>query len=55
MYCEVNNLCGWTFLQKILVDGFKCRNDKANFDEKSIKNYHENSDKGNIFEVICRV
>ena len=40
-------------LQKLPVDGFKWieKDDLLKFDEKFIKNYDENSDKGYILEV----
>ena len=49
----MNNLYGWAMSQKLPVDGFKWikKDDLSNFDEKSIKKYDENSDKGYIFEV----
>ena len=39
--------------QKLPVDGFKWieKDDLSKFDEKFIKNYDENSDKGYILEV----
>ena len=39
--------------QKLPIDGFKWikENDLSKFNEKFIKNYNENSDKGHILEV----
>ena len=36
---------------KLPVNGFKWINDITEIDEKFIKNYHEDSDKGYILEV----
>ena len=38
MYWDGNILYGWVMLQKLLVNGFKWRNDESNFNEKLIKN-----------------
>ena len=48
-----NNLHGWAMSQKLPVDNFKWieKDDLLKFDENFIKNYDENSDKGNILEV----
>ena len=37
--------------QQLPVDGFKWVEDLSKFNESFIKNYDENSDKGNILEV----
>ena len=37
--------------QKLPVNGFEWVEELSEFDERFIKNYHENSDKGYIFEV----
>ena len=52
-YLDANNLYGWAVLQKFTVDGFKWieKDNLSKFDEKFIKNYDENSDKGYILEV----
>ena len=52
-YIDMNNLYGWTMLQKLPVDGFKWRNDdkQSNFDEKFIKRYYKDSEKRCILEV----
>ena len=50
---DANNLHGWANSQKLPVDNFKWieKDDLLKFDENFIKNYDENSDKGNILEV----
>ena len=49
-YLDANNLYGWATSKKLPVNGFKwIDNNKIN--EDFIKNYHENNDKGYIFEV----
>ena len=45
-YLDVNNLYGWVMSQKLLVNGFKWVEDLSEFDERSIKNYSEESDEG---------
>ena len=50
-YLEANNLYGWAMSQKSPVNGFKWINDVTEIDEKFIKNYDEDSDKGYILEV----
>ena len=52
-YLDANNLCGWAMSQKLSVRNFKWieKDDRSKFDEKFIKNYDENSDKGYILEV----
>ena len=50
-YLDVNNLYGWAISQKLHVNGFKWINDVTEIDEKFIKNYDEDSDKGYILEV----
>ena len=48
-----NNLYGWAMLQKLPVRNLKQieKDDVSQFDEKLIKNYDKNSDKGHILEV----
>ena len=50
---DANNLYGWAMSQKLPAGNFKFieKNDLLKFDEKFIKNYDENSDKGYILEV----
>ena len=50
-YLDANNLYGQAMSQKLPVNGFKWVKNTSNIDEKFIKNYHEDSDKGYIFEV----
>ena len=50
-YLDANNLYGWAISQKLPVNGFKWINDVTEIDEKFIKNYNEDSDKGYILEV----
>ena len=52
-YLDTNNLYGWVIPQKLPVDDFKWikEDDLSKFDEKFIKYYNENNDKGYILEV----
>ena len=50
-YLDVNNLYGWAMSQKLPKNGFKRINDVTEIDEKFIKNYNEDSDKGYILEA----
>ena len=52
-YFDANNLYGWAMSQPLPVSGFKWieKDDLSKFDEKFIKKYDENSDKGYIFEA----
>ena len=50
-YLDANNSYGWAMSQKLAVNGFKWRNDVTEIDEKFLKNYDEDSDKGYILEV----
>ena len=51
MYLDANNLYGWTMSQKLPVNGFEWVEELSEFDERFIKNYNENSDKGYVLEV----
>ena len=51
MYFDANNLYGWSVSQKVPVDGFKWKENMSKFNEKFMKNYDEDSDKGYILEV----
>ena len=51
MYLDVNNLYGWAMSQKLPVNGFEWVEELSEFDERFIKNYNENNDKGYILEV----
>ena len=44
MYSDVNNLYGWAMSQKLPINGFEWLEALSEFDERFIKNYHENSD-----------
>ena len=50
-YLDANNLYGWAMSQKLPVNGFKWIKNTSKIDEKFIKDYDEDSDKGYIFEV----
>ena len=50
-YLDANKLYGWAMSQKLPVDGFKWVEKLSKFNEKSIKSYNENSDKGYFVEV----
>ena len=50
-YLDASNLYGWAMSQKLPVNGFKWIKNVTEIDEKFIKNYNEDSDKGYIFEV----
>ena len=52
-YLDANNWYGWAVSQKLPVDRFKWveENDLSKFNEKFIKSYNENSDKGYFLEV----
>ena len=50
-HLDANNLYGWAISQKLPVNGFKWIKDTSKVDEKFIKNYDEDSDKGYILEV----
>ena len=54
MYLDGNNLYGWAVSQKLPVDGFKQIKKLSEFDERFVKNYDENSDKGYFLEVVVR-
>ena len=49
-YLDVNNLYGWTNLQKLLVTKFDWIEDTSQFNGDSIKNYSKESDKGYFLE-----
>ena len=50
---DANNLYGWAMSQKLPINGFKwVRKSKLlRFNERFIKNYHENSDIGYFLEA----
>ena len=49
-YFDANNLYGGAMSQKLPVNGFKWIKDVTEIDEKSTKNYEEDSDKGYILK-----
>ena len=50
MYLDVNNLYGWAMIQKLPVNGFIWLEKLSKFNDKFIKNYNENSDRGYFLE-----
>ena len=50
-YLDANKLYGWAMSQKLSVDGFRWVEKLSKFNEKFIKSYNENSDKGYFYEV----
>ena len=46
MYLDANNLYGWAMSQRLLVNGVEWMEQLFEFDERFIKNYDENNDKG---------
>ena len=48
----VNNLYGQAMSQKLPVDGFKWLEKLSKFNERFIKNYDENRDKGYFLKVV---
>ena len=53
VYLDANNLYGWAVSKKLPVDSFKFieKDNLSKFDEKFIKDYDKNSDKGYLLEV----
>ena len=51
MYLGSNDLYGWAMSQKLPVNDFKWVKKLSKFHEIFIRNYDENSDKGNFLEV----
>ena len=50
-YLNANNLYRWTISQKLPVIGFEWVKKLCKFDERLVKNYDENSNKGYFLEV----
>ena len=50
-YNDANNLCGFTMLEPLTIDGLEWMKDLSKIDEDFIKNYGENNDKGYILEA----
>ena len=40
-YWDVNNLCGWTMSQKLLLNNFEWIKDTSQFNKDFVKNYNE--------------
>ena len=51
MYLDANNLYGCAMSQKLPVNDFEWVKKLSKFDERFIKNYDENGDKGYFLEV----
>ena len=51
MYLDANNFYGWGTSQKLPINGFKWVKRLYQFDERFIKDYDENSNKGYFLEV----
>ena len=51
MYLDPNILYGWAMSQTLPINGFKWEDDLSRFNERFIKSYNENSNKGHFFEV----
>ena len=52
-YLDANNLYGQAMSQKLPINGFKLveKSKLSRFNERFVKNYNENSDKGYFLEV----
>ena len=50
-YLDANNLYGWAISQKLSVNGFKWEKNTSRYNEKLIKSYNEDSNRGYILEV----
>ena len=50
-YFDTNNLYGAAMSEKLPMNGFKWVNDVFEINEKFVKSYNKNSDKGYILEV----
>ena len=51
MYLDAKNLYVWAMIQKLPVNGFKWVEKLSKFNEKFIKSYNENNDRGYFLEV----
>ena len=51
MCLDPNILYGWAMSQTLPINGFKWEDDLSRFNERFIKSYNENSNKGHFFEV----
>ena len=54
MYLDANNLYGWAMSHKLPTDGFKWVKKLSKFNDKFIKSYNENGDKGYFLEVYVK-
>ena len=50
-YWDVNDLYGWSMLQKLPVNNFEWIEDASQFNEDFIKNFNKESDEGYFLEV----
>ena len=51
MCLDPNILYGWAMSQTLPINGFKWEDDLSRFNERFIKSYNENSNKGHFLEV----
>ena len=51
MYLDASNQYGWAVSQKLPINGSKWEDDLSRFNERFIKSYNENSNKGYFLEV----
>ena len=51
MYLDANNLYRWALPQRLPVNDFEWMEQISEFDQRFIKNYDQNNDKGYILEV----
>ena len=51
MYLDAKNLYGWAIIQKLPVNGFKWVKNLSKLNERFIKDYNENSDRGYFLEI----
>ena len=51
-FIDANNLCGWAMSQILSVNGFEWVEKLSKFNERFIKTYNENSDKGYFLEEM---
>ena len=54
-YWNVNNLYGWGWSQKLLVNKFEWIEDTSLFNEDFIQNYNEESNEGYFLEVDVHI
>ena len=51
MYLDAKNLYGWAIIQKLPVNGFKWVKNLSKLNERFIKGFNENSDRGYFLEI----